>query len=632
MPNSREESLDEDVVFLPVSESSPQFIYCEKERRAVERLLSSGPEAFYSSIGTELPGCFLSPEEVCQISSWAQDYRFKPPLEATQSSTPLEDFSSTYFPPNSDIPTPDLELGWPEKDPWPVKGNVTVHTNPPAEGDPPIREIIRRHLQQASKVIAIVTDRLTDCAVIGDLHSAASRGVAIYIILNERSIQETFTLRKLRHPNMRVRVIGGKTFCSRMGRMVAGEMKVNFLLVDLKTVVHGSYSLTWTDAHLHRQMITVLNGPVVDSFDQEFRILFAASLPVPDTCTMAGSPTEVSQQMKNITDLRFHKHLPLELEISSPPSPPFDAHLDWEAMGVIHIDACIPDTPLGHPEETALTQSPVQKTTLFDKIPPVLENSAESRNQFIKLKQVKGNTSPVTNYVPDKPAAFNNAPPLLNNMTAPEKNKREEAFTVKNLARRRSLEKNIHLEDRLTKRSEERPVEQNHSKTLLSPTRREHSKTILEEELSMYENRQIMESAWSSRKPLILKLPQSESFSSLNDLMKRIQPQESSLGQLHGGSRGAVSELSQSMMDLSVHKPDKSPIPVPRFQASCFDPDALTSTIALMKKRNEDLKPSLYRTPKTFVPRERPRSSTYGLDWRRPLLERPEDLKMGVKK
>lgn len=138
--------------------------------------------------------------------------------------------------------------------------------------------------------------------------------------------------------------------------------------------------------------------------------------------------------------------------------------------------------------------------------------------------------------------------------------------------------------------------------------------------------------------------------------MKRIQPQESSPGQLHGGSKGAFSELSQSMMDLSVHKPDKNPTPVPRFQASvsrgrhafvvfagyftdvgvclwqCFDPDSLTSTIALMKKRNEDLKPSLYRTPKTFVPRERPRSSTYALDWRRPQLERHEDLKMGAKK
>lgn len=50
------------------------------------------------------------------------------------------------------------------------------------------------------QVIAIVTDGLTDCTVIGDLHSAASRGVAIYIILNQRSIQENFTLNRLRHP------------------------------------------------------------------------------------------------------------------------------------------------------------------------------------------------------------------------------------------------------------------------------------------------------------------------------------------------------------------------------------------------------------------------------------------------
>lgn len=41
--------------------------------------------------------------------------------------------------------------------------------------------------------------------------------------------------------NMRIRVVGGKSFCSRKGRMVVGEMKVNFLLVDLQTVIHGSY-------------------------------------------------------------------------------------------------------------------------------------------------------------------------------------------------------------------------------------------------------------------------------------------------------------------------------------------------------------------------------------------------------
>lgn len=157
MSNSQEQSLDENVVFLPVNESSPEFLYCEKERQAVERLLSAGPEAFYSSVGTERAGCFLSTEEVSQISAWAQDYTFKqlqaqrePHGEAGSSGT--EDLCSTYFPSHSDVPTPDLELGWPEKGPWVPKGDVTVHTSPPADGEPPVREIIRWHLQKASKV------------------------------------------------------------------------------------------------------------------------------------------------------------------------------------------------------------------------------------------------------------------------------------------------------------------------------------------------------------------------------------------------------------------------------------------------------------------------------------------------
>lgn len=50
------------------------------------------------------------------------------------------------------------------------------------------------------QVIAIVTDQLTDSAIISDLHRAASRGVPVYIILNQRSIQENFTLNRLRHP------------------------------------------------------------------------------------------------------------------------------------------------------------------------------------------------------------------------------------------------------------------------------------------------------------------------------------------------------------------------------------------------------------------------------------------------
>lgn len=41
--------------------------------------------------------------------------------------------------------------------------------------------------------------------------------------------------------NIRVRVLGGKKFLSRDTKMLVGEMKDNFVLVDLETVMLGSY-------------------------------------------------------------------------------------------------------------------------------------------------------------------------------------------------------------------------------------------------------------------------------------------------------------------------------------------------------------------------------------------------------
>ena len=50
--------------------------------------------------------------------------------------------------------------------------------------------------------------------------------------------------------------------------------------------------------------------------------------------------------------------------------------------------------------------------------------------------------------------------------------------------------------------------------------------------------------------------------------MKRLQPQQNAAGQLTRGSKAAVSEMSHSMMDLSVHnKDDDRGVPVPRFKA-----------------------------------------------------------------
>lgn len=638
MSNSQDQSLDEDVVFPLVTESSPGFLYCEKERQAVERLLSAGPEAFYGSVGTERSGCFLSPEEVSHLSGWAQDYRFNQlhaerETQGDAASSGTEDACSTYFPHQTDTPAPDLDLGWPEKLPWVPAGSVSVYTSPPADGEPPVREIIRWHLQKASHVVAIATDRLTDCTIIADLHNAATRGVPVYIILNQRSIQENFTLNRLRHPNMRVRVLGGKAFCSRTGRMVVGEMKNKFLLVDLETVILGSYSLTWTDAHLHRQLITVLSGPVVDSFDREFRILFAASSPVSETWRSVGSPVEVTHQLKDFSNLKFQQLLPSESDVTSPPSPPTDYLLDWEAMGVLHRDAGQPDSPCLRHEEILPLDVPKQNNVMFqERNAPAAEIFAYNGNQFVE-KRLHEKSSPVTNNVPERSTLFNNTQPFLTHAPKPERMKSEEVLTEKVISRRLSTERRSSFEEK-PPRFEDKASEPQHSKGLLSPTRRQRSRTegILEEDHGSNGTRSKVENTPSSRKPLILRLPQSDNFSSLSDLMKRIQPRQSTAAAQSRGSKTAVSELSQSMMDLSVHKTETNNVPVPRFKPPRFDTSQILSSMALMKKRNDDLKSVLFATPKNFIPKDRPRSSSYGLDWRRSLAELDGDPEKGAGK
>ncbi|KAM9860007.1 protein FAM83A [Aulostomus maculatus] len=626
MSNSQEQSLDENAVFLPVIPSSPEFLYSEKERQAVERLLSAGPEAFYSSIGTECSGCFLSPEEVSQITSWAQDFRLRQPQFQREEENKEEhhseavDFSSTYFPSHSDTPAPCLELGWPEKLPWPRKGSVTVHTSPPAEGEAPVREIIRWHLQKACKVIAIVTDKLTDGTIIGDLHNTASRGVPVYIILNQRSMQENFTLNRLGHPNIVVRVLGGKTFCSRTGRMVAGELKDKFLLVDLETVIHGSYSLTWSDAHLHRQLITVLSGSIVDSFDKEFRILFAASFPVPEVWRVAGTHMDVTHQLKDSTDYSSPKRFPLKYDIANPPSPPINSPLDWEAMGVIQR---FPLNPPDQEEDIVAKETPLHNHMLADKKTRVTDGFTLNGYETRATRRLYEKTSPVTLNVPDKSRASNNVQSSPTYSPTPEIMKLVERKIEKAISKQLSEEESTASDDRTTM-PDDRGVESQQNMIILSSTKRKSGLRMepsLVEETSEDKTGSRLENTPSSRKPLILRVPQPESFSSLSDIMKRIHPQQSTAGQLRRGSKFAMSEMSQSMLDLRVSNTDKDQdekrVPRPRLNINSFGLE-LTPAFTLMRKRNDEIKSSLYRTPKTFLPRDRPRSSSYALNtnWR----------------
>ena len=167
MSNSHQQSLDEEAVFLPVTEACPEFLHSESERLAVERLMSAGPAAFYACLGTEKLGGFLSQEEVNHISGWTQDYTVSRTQvvpetrgeEEGEEERNGEDggssarcLSSCYFPTHSDAPAPCLDLGWPERNVWPGRDCIKVLTNPPEEGQPSIRESVRRHLQQARKV------------------------------------------------------------------------------------------------------------------------------------------------------------------------------------------------------------------------------------------------------------------------------------------------------------------------------------------------------------------------------------------------------------------------------------------------------------------------------------------------
>ncbi|XP_068170968.1 protein FAM83E isoform X2 [Antennarius striatus] len=605
MSNSQVHSLDEDAVFLPVTEASPEFHHCEKERRAVERLLSEGPEAFYSSIDTEFSSCFLSSEEVSQITSWAQNctpsqLQVRRRAHGDLDTPETEDSSSSYFPSKSDIPTPDLKLGWPANKPRVRKDRSTVYTNPPAEGEPPVREIVRRNLQKASKVIAIVTDRLTDGAVIGDLHNAASRGVPVYIILNQRSVQKSFVLNRLRHPNMVVRVLGGKTFCSRMGRMVIGEMKNKFLLVDLETVILGSYSLTWTDAHLHRQLITVLSGPAVDSFDREFRTLFAESLPVTDTQDLTDTHSYMNNLLTHLSNLNS-KHVFLEHEITDPPSPPAGSFLDWEAMGVFQMN-WNPDSPLDEQEQAISMDLQPQNNILLDENTHIMDSFTHNGHPFVEEKRH-------TDLTPDK---------------------RVKCIIKKTDTRQLSKGQSTELHEGKGLDDEPSKTTQDEA-TCPFMKRREHPRgEAEEEEQDISDKMSKMENTPSSRKPLILKVPKSETSSSLSDIMKSCRPQPSSPELLNKRVDMVASELSQSVMDLSSHSPNANDVQVPRFKA--FNLSNLTPAVALMKKRNDNLKHQLFSTSKNPFPGEKPQSSKYTLDWEKSVFTRDNNQEREMKK
>ncbi|XP_043740404.1 protein FAM83D isoform X1 [Cervus elaphus] len=278
----------------PCGPPNPAELYSEERRLALEELLAGGPDAFSAFLRRERLGRFLNPDEVRAILRAAE----RPGEEgaaagAEDSFGSSHDCSSgTYFPEQSDLEPPLLELGWPAFYQGAYRGatRVEAHFQPHgagAGGPYGCKDALRQQLRSAREVIAVVMDVFTDIDIFRDLQEISRKqGVAVYILLDQALLSQFLDMcMDLKvHPEeeklMTVRTITGNIYYARSGTKIVGKVHEKFTLIDGIRVATGSYSFTWTDGKLNSSNLVILSGQVVEHFDLEFRILYAQSKPI----------------------------------------------------------------------------------------------------------------------------------------------------------------------------------------------------------------------------------------------------------------------------------------------------------------------------------------------------------------
>uniref|UniRef100_A0A3B4AT04 Scaffolding anchor of CK1 domain-containing protein n=1 Tax=Periophthalmus magnuspinnatus TaxID=409849 RepID=A0A3B4AT04_9GOBI len=326
MALSQVQCLDDHHVNWRVNESKPEFFYSEDQRLAVETLINGGRDAFTDFIKTHGVRQFLSDEELDRIENYMELYR--PGHEHHQRpDTPITpglgnltpgagddgdgEISLQYWPDRSEFSVAELDLGWPESVSYRGVTRVNVHTQPPTEGQTHIKEVVRKSIASAQKVIAVVMDVFTDVDIFRDLMDASyKRKIPVYIILDTASVPCFLSMcgRADMHPIRQIRSCGGVEFLTRSAQKVRGSLKEKFLLVDGDRAISGSYRwvfYTWSSSRLDRNVITVITGQAVETFDLQFRDLYLLSRgvslnkipmadePIPEPIPQAA-PTPVS--------------------------------------------------------------------------------------------------------------------------------------------------------------------------------------------------------------------------------------------------------------------------------------------------------------------------------------------------
>lgn len=260
--------------------------YREEYRLAIDALVEGTLEGYYEFLQKADVVDFLSTPEIQHIMGSVQGPQLIGHSEQLFLESGGDGSSDTYWPIHSDQDVPDLDLGWPHLQLFSVPTEVTTLVNPPEPGMPSIKEQARRLIKNAQQVIAIAMDMFTDVDIFADVLNAATRNVAVYILLDELNAHHFVSMVSNCRVNLqsiqflRVRTVSGSSYKCRSGKSFKGQMMDRFLLTDCRAVLSGNYSFMWSFEKLHRCMAHLFFGQLVTTFDEEFRILYAHSQPL----------------------------------------------------------------------------------------------------------------------------------------------------------------------------------------------------------------------------------------------------------------------------------------------------------------------------------------------------------------
>lgn len=257
--------------------------YKEWYRVAVDALIEHGLEAYQEFLVKERVSDFLAEEEINYILKNVQ--KFSQNTERGSDNCCDDGSSSgTYWPMQSDVEAPNLDLGWPYVMPGLLGStHIDLLFHPPRAQLLTIKETIRKMIKDARKVVAIVMDVFTDVDIFKEIVEASTRGISVYILLDESNFNHFLTMTEKqgcqiqRLRNIRVRTVKGQDYLSKTGAKFHGKMEQKFLLVDCQKVMYGSYSYMWSFEKAHLSMVQVITGHLVELFDEEFRTLYARS-------------------------------------------------------------------------------------------------------------------------------------------------------------------------------------------------------------------------------------------------------------------------------------------------------------------------------------------------------------------